>query len=594
MPVRDAEASSKIFKLLSQLGSSMSGSRYDPRNIRRLGMSPRQQELNWLLAWYNGVQYDTQTVDWDGTPHLTPAAQEAVTAGNFMAPGFTDNSRSDETPFKLRRPMCEYHLPRRVIDTFTAHLFGEGMHPRVQVLGDDPLEDYIAGVLEASRFWAVMSEARSQGGAMGACCLSFKILEGEPVIDYHDPRWTTPTFKDRERLILSSIEERFIFPVEIEKKPGEFVTVPFWHRRILDEQKDTYFEPAPVDEKGREPEWEIKEQVEHGYGFFPGVWIINLPPPQPGDIYGETDIGPQSTYNMARRIDELQSASIDGTLYNCDPTLILKSDNKIPAKLKKGSRNAIKFEKDPTGDARYLETALEGPKTAAEMAKQLRGQFLEVTACVLDQDQAAAGEKTATEIRKRYAPMWKKLGTLRERWGEYGVKRLINIMIKVIRLVESTEKTDPETGEAYLPQIILPPKVDRISADETNVEDRVLPPDTERPPYIKLEWPPLDETSVEEGSMVVTMATTALGAGGGPQVTTLEKAVRKCARYFDDEDPQRTLEEIEEKMAEAEAKAQEQQDEQDAAGAAPPDIDDEALEDEEEPEDEDDDLDFEE
>jgi hypothetical protein len=135
--------------------------------------------------------------------------------------------------------------------------------------------------------------------------------------------------------------------------------------------------------------------------------------------------------------------------------------------------------------------------------------------------------------------------------------------------IESTETTDEETGETSLGLVIVPPKVERLSSDESNVEPRTLPPDNGMPPYLKLDWPKLEVPTVEEGTQAVNMAIMALGGGGGPKITTLKNAVRFVAQYFDDEDPQRTIEEIEQEQAEQ----QQQQQEMEAQQSAQTDMD---------------------
>lgn len=281
--------------------------------IRRLGMTPRQQELNRLYAWYQGVQYSQSKFDWDGNPILNPIEIDAVSADFKIPPGFVDKSGS-HVPIKYRRPVAPYQLARTVIERFTAMVFSDNMHPRISVIGDEDTEDFLFGLVDAARLWPKMMLARSMGGAMGTIVVGFKFVNGKPRIEIHDPRWVNPQFVDREDFSLGAVEIRWMKPEWEEDERGRGKWVYYWQRRIIDDESDTYFLPAPVAD-GREPEWEVdpKHTVRHELGLCPVVWIQNLP--SADDVYGECDI--HGLHDKIREIDELNSMASRGVKSNC-------------------------------------------------------------------------------------------------------------------------------------------------------------------------------------------------------------------------------------------------------------------------------------
>ncbi len=293
-----------------RLGSKESQTQVNSR-IARLGLTPRQQDLNHLWSWYRCQRYEARRCDWDGKQNLDPIEHEAVATAGFIPPGFYDAGAL--LPIKFRRPRAPYALPKVIVDRFTGLLFSERHHPQIRVEGDPDTEDFIAGVAESARLWAIMILARSYGGAMGTTVVGFQFVDGVPVVEAHDPRWCTPDFLDKTTHKLRSVEKRYMFTEEL-KDPSTGVTKPvdFWYRRVIDEQKDTLFKQAPVGDGG-EPEWGVEKEVVHGFGFCPVYWVQNLPVQE--DIDGDPDC--TGVYDLIESMDALLSQAMKGTLANC-------------------------------------------------------------------------------------------------------------------------------------------------------------------------------------------------------------------------------------------------------------------------------------
>lgn len=511
----------------NRIGGAVSARAMD--RIGRLGLSPRQLELNRRWAVYHCAQYDSRGTDWDGMQRLDPIEREAVASLGFAAPGFADpGGQSRELPIKYRRPSVTYNLAKVIVDRFTGLLFSERRHPNLDSDGDPRTEDAAQALAEATRLWSTLIKARTLGGAMGSVATSFAFVEGRPIVEVHDPRWTIPTFVDRAALRLSSLDKRYMYPVETrDPETGLWVTQSYWHRRVVDEERDVVYAPTPVGE-GDEPEWVEQVAVEHRLGFCPAVWTQNLPVDD--DIDGDPDC--HGIWDALESIDFLLSQANRGILRNCDPTLALEGVGDLEMlSVKKGSDNAIKL---PQGSSKYLEIAGSGPAAAREFVKELRAYALEVAQCVLEHPDV--GGRTATEVERAYSSMLAKADVLREQYGQRLVIPLVEMMLEAARKLD-TPRLDPTTGE------LVRYALDLRGRDGAPVS---LGASGAR---VTIHWPGYFEPTLVD-------AQAAAAAAGSAKMSGLideENAVKFVAPYFRIDDALASLEALREEQAGARA-----------------------------------------
>jgi hypothetical protein len=491
--------------------------------IARLGLSPRQQILNHLWSWYRCEKYSGRKVDWNGGQALDPIEHEAIATQGFLPPGFFDAGQM--MPVKFRKPTAPYALTRVIVDRFTGLLFSEKRHPFIKVDGDEQTDEYVGALIESGRLWATMIQARSYGGAMGTVAIGFQFVDGRIQFESHDPRWTVPTFIDRQSMKLKSIEKRYMYPVEERDETGVFRTEWYWYRRIIDESVDILYAPAPVGE-GDEPDWVVQSEVEHNLGFCPVVWVQNLP--LQDDIDGDPDC--LGGYEMIEAVDALLAQANKGILANCDPTLVLTSDSEM-AEIRKGSDNALKMDKG--GSANYLEMTGSGPKVALEAAETFRRYVLEVTQCILEHPDMS--QRTATEIERAYSSMLAKADVLREQYGQKCLAPLIEMVLLAVRqLSKGTISSD--TGEIVRQKVTLPPKIVTNESGERQRTEHTLGPGGP----VLIVWPHYFEAVLTDVEMA-TRAATAAQTGG---LVDMEHAVRFVAEYFKIEDVYQIIERI--------------------------------------------------
>ena len=493
--------------------------------VKNLGMTPRQQRLNWLWSWYCTTRYDSRKIDFDGTERIEdPLDIEAIGTAGVLPPGFYD--AGVDFPVKFRRPSAPYPLPRVIVNRFTGLLFSESQHPKIRSIGSPKTEDYATALAEYSRLWAAMVLARTFGGATGTFVIGFKFITGRPAIEVLDPRWVTPKFKSRDTLELASIEHRWAWPEYVLMEDGNYEEVWYWTRRLVDEQMDVVWNRVPVG-NGDEPAWlEIPpdDVRKHGFGFCPFHWGQNQPVTDSED--GEPDcIG---AYDMVEEADQLIAAGGLSLKRNLDPTVIISTDLKL-AELRKGSDNAIKVEKG--GDAKYMEGTFEGPKQALAHAEKLRDWILEVTQCVLDSEDAQSPE-TATKVRERQANMRARADIFREQYGQACVLPLLDKMIRAIRQLGISQPGAAPDGGPLRKAVVLPPREVTNPDGTKQYVPRELPPEGEESGLLALEWPPYSRPTSAEAQAASGAVKSAMDAGG----MSVESAVRYLQPYFGYED----------------------------------------------------------
>jgi hypothetical protein len=495
--------------------------------MRRVGLSMRQVELNRLYSYSRAMQHDNCRVDWDGMNHPTSIDREAIVSQAFLPAGWRDGGGNlDGMPLRFRRPSVPCHLGKVIPARFTALLVGEGTHPQWKVPGQPNTEAWIEAVCDLYGFWAKMAVVRDLGGAMGTAVAGFKVIDGRVVFEELDARWCFPTFSPRDPGELEMLEVRYMYPQEtLDKWTGKWRTDNYWYRRIVDKQVDCLWKPQLVGDGTQEPAWAdpatVANMVTHGLGFVPIQWTQNIE--VTGDIDGDPDC--HGCWDYFDRIGELKSQGHKGAVKNADPTVTLASDGNY-AQVQMGSDQVLKMEKG--GTAGYLETSGSSIKTADDEARAIRAMALETAECVLpDQDDSEGGPITATEMVKKTAAMYSKAARMRQQYGSRMFVPLMTKLVKAAKMLDKGVVRKGENGESMIvrQKIDLAPKQDGDQLTEHTLDqsDHV---------HLKLEWPPFAEPTPQDTSAVAT-ATSLLVLNG---IISKRTAVRKVAPHYNIED----------------------------------------------------------
>lgn len=496
------------------------------------GVQYRALELDRRWGFYRCTNYERRSLDWNGRRRPPP---ELLATGNPIPPGFYD-AGDQMAPLESRKPSAPYYLGKVIVNRFTGLLFGARRHPQVVCPDDPKTADWLNGFIEATRFWARMVQARTYGGAMGSCALGLVFKHGKPAVEVHDPRLCTPEFADREELTLERFEKRYQYKdVLRDPETGQLIEAWFWYRRVIDRETDTTWAKVPVTDG--EPLWRLHRSVvvTHDLGFCPVVWIQNTENAE--DIDGDPDC--YGCFENIEALDALVAQANRGTLANCDPSLVIATEDEMDGNLQKGSGQAIKI---TSGSVQYLEIQGSGPRAAWEAAEKLENRILRVARCVLD-DNFAGPARTEKEVDQNYSNMLEQADVLREQYGEKGIKSFFELVLRAARkLSETTVNRDGPVPAIVRGTIKLPKNKETGRPRELGEGE-----------LIELDWPDWYDPSLDDANKAVDAAGKALNAG----LMDKAHAVRFIASHFNVEDVDQLIKTLEEadKAAEEAANA---------------------------------------
>lgn len=505
----------------------------------------RFKTLDRFEAFYRMRHYDHLDRDWWG---MTADQAETVSPSVMVPKGYEQPAMAMSV--RAKRPTAPYQLCNAIVDRFTGLLFSEGRKPEVLVEGDQQTEEWLRAAMQQARFWPNIRQARAVGGSVGSVCVTAHIRDGKFALEVHNAKFLTVLWKDRRSFTPRGILKQYKFKREQAVRNGETGDmenrpVTYLYRRVITEHEDIVFKPVELRD-GEVPPMEIAGQVVHNMGFFPGVWIQNLPVLEEDD--GDPDCAGQ--WQTFDTMDRLIAQMNKGVLTNMDPTLKLKVDPKIielGGGVRKGSDNAINVGLE--GDVGYVEISGAGITVAGEFLERLRQNVLDTVPCVLvDPDVISGAAQSAKAIEYLYAPMLEKADVLRSQYGDMGIVPLCEIMLKM------SDWADDQGMEVDLP--LRSRRIDPGPGAHPGARSVSQSfPHTRGPGgLIKLSWGPYFAPTEQDKQMAVNTIVAAMAGG----LIDDETAVKAGAQVFKVKDAAAMHRKIKE--------AQDDQDEKDQAG----------------------------
>lgn len=498
-----------------------------------LGMinAERVRELQYREAFYTCRVHDWKMFDFNGRT-ITPGKASGV------QPLISTAAPSFYVPLDQRRPSTPYRLPRKIVNSFTAMLFGHGRWP--QIRSNDPqTQDFAEALVKEAGIAAKFIRARGIGGRCGTVGLSWCFSDGEPrVTVHHGAHLHVIEWEDESERIPAHVVEIYQFPEDYTDSRGKRKRRMVWKRRDWTKTADVFFKSIEVGKQNPD-RWSIDEEksFEHDDGFAHFVWIENLP----DDITGVDGVPDYAeAYEPMISLDTLNSVNVRGATLNLDPTLKFKMDREDlkGATVSKGSEHAIVTGKD--GDAEYLELSGTSISAGSSLVESLRAQILETVECVvLDPDKATAAGSSSVALRIVYAPMLAKTDILREQYGG-GIVRLLDQMTvsarkklpdadgsEVVEVQVDEEGKEVEEPVEYF--IDLPPRLEE-KTDETG---QVITIEHERNPgggRLWLEWGPYFKPTTSDYQQAAAALSSATG---GKAIMSQQSAVELNANVWD-------------------------------------------------------------
>ena len=486
-----------------------------------IGETRRFRQLDRYEAHYACLQYAHQKNDWWGQP---ADMLETISPDVQLPMGFTQPAVA--LSVRARRPTVPFNLCKAIVDRFTGLLFSDTRKPDVTVEGDTDEQDLLQAAMEQMRFWAKMREARVMGGSNGSVLITVHLRSGRFVMEVHNPKHCQVLWKDKRMLAPLGVLKCYKHIVEediVDTKTGEVKgsqPVQYLYRRIITEEDDTVFKPLRMVAGTNLMTWEVESEAQHNLGFFPGVWIQNLPVLEQED--GDPDCA--GAWQGFDTYDRILSQMNKAVLLNLDPTPVIKVDPKTVAALggtvMKGSENALYV--GESGSASYLEITGSGVDAGMKVCALIKQNILDVTRCVLvDPSTLSGAAQSAKAIEYIYAPMLEKADDLRAQYGDLGVVPLLVIIDKIARKLMGQRVQLPE-GQVGVYKLNLPPRKGG------------KPHAVGKGGYIRIQWGPYfapTESDKETSVRTITAAKTGL-------LLSQATATRQIAPLFNIRDPE--------------------------------------------------------
>lgn len=502
-------------------------------------LTPRQRYLGRLWRWYRAVNYSHRKFNFDG---LEVSADEhelyQYEAAEYCPPGYEVGSgRVAGSPPKLnqRRPTAPYRIPMAVVNRFTSLLFAGEQVPYVRHRFFPDVSELVEQLVVDVNMWQHMRQVRTFGGAVGTGVTAWHFEDSELVLEALDPRWVTPTWVSRQGGRVASVTIQYQYEADVLSPTGVIVGKQFWFRRRIDAEFDITFKPVEVTDKP--PVFQADEALSfrHGFGICPVVWVQNTPS---DDLDGDPDC--YGMFDMIEVIDTLLSQGARGTIANCDPTLSIFTDEESIQNVITGSGHVLKL--PANAKTQLMELAGSGPKTAYELAGELRRIVLETVRCVLD-DPSIGDRATTTEVLRTTSAMHDRASEFRDQYGKH-VSRVLVGLIQSIVAVHGRPITDakgqPRRNELGQTEVAVvssgmdPTRFDTL-VRSLQAESRVL-----TAAQIELKWPLFTEPMSDDITKGVASAITARDS----HLITPEHAIRYVARLLGVRDPERSEAEL--------------------------------------------------
>ena len=515
---------------------------------RQGAQTARQAQLARRDDFYSGREYDHCEWSWDGykADHVEAISPNVVVPyGNVqMQQGLT---------VRKKRPTMPERLTSTIVNRFTGMLFAEGRIPRVRVQGDADADDFLEAAFAAGRFWPAMIQARTYGGAMGSALVIAQLKAGAFSFSAISPRCVCDViWADWDAKVPAGVLIQYSYSNErvvvTEGKASRTRGEEMIYRRIVDEELDITFAPAPLAKDGTMPELEVAEVHAHGLGRFPGAWVQNLPSAFEWD--GVSDV--EGQYQTFEGIDRQNAQTDKALLYNKDPTLVFGRDKKLDIQgralhtIEKGSDHALDV--GLGGHATYLEMSGSAITESREFCKERRQAALDAAQCILaDPEKVSGSAQSAKAIEFLYAPMLEKTGWLRIQWGA-GIEAVAKVVLDLGRAWSNPDRYSENVERV---QFRLPPKIEEVP-DQTD-SSKTIAIVKQRSPgtggAISLKWGAYFRETPADVQMKVSTWSTAYGSGLAP----VDEAARAVAQALEVSDVDSYVAKV---IAEVEARKQ--------------------------------------
>lgn len=343
----------------------------------------RKDDLDVLDQYYEGSQYD-DLQDWE----------DALDSDDYVS-------------IRKRKPRILFNVAKLVVDKVAAKLMGKAVFPTF-VIEDDPDDTtFFATVVKAANLRRNLMDPIKHLLVSGSVFVRYFLVNGNIQIEWANAKFCYPVFDAMGNL--AQLEIKYVYEDENDKdSQGEFRKK--WYRLILTKTSDTLYD-NPEYRENVEPQFAVVNTNNHGLGWVQGEWLRTA-----RDKFNPDGAGIYSDPGVMSFMDDLNyslSQSSQAVGYNQDPQITVNNvDEDELETLIRSSQKAWNLGRE--GEAKYLETSLDGVKEAREQRDEMRERMFNVLRIVIhDPDKMGGDAQSGTALELLHAPLLELIDELR-------------------------------------------------------------------------------------------------------------------------------------------------------------------------------------
>lgn len=326
-------------------------------------------------------------------------------------------------PIRKRRPLVNYNLASRIVNTVTAKLIGQTHFPKLRIEVDPNAEEFLRALMRVTNFrHRIVPAIRSMLGSGSSFC-RFYSTGMRIKIESFNSKYCYPLFNSNGELELMDIRYTYPDPEDRDEKGNPKIK---WYGLTLTTQSDILYD-NPEYKENEQPNFKEVQRVDHELGFVQGTWFRTTE-------QRHTPDGVSLLEDVLDFIDSLNyslSQSDQAASYAQEPQLGIKGMNVDEIdELIKSSTKAWNLGRE--GEAGYIEADLMGIEKAGELRDKIfQGVQHVARVIMLDPEKIVGSAQSAKAMEVLHGPLVDLVHELRPQIEE-GIIELISKIAVVV------------------------------------------------------------------------------------------------------------------------------------------------------------------
>lgn len=335
-----------------------------------------------------------------------------------------DEKTKGHVPLRSKQPLIKFPFAKTLSKRVTAKLLGHSVFPSFTFEEFPDEQEFFNAIIREAKLRSRLLEPLRRGINSGSVFVRFYISAGVIKLERYDSKFCYPVFQDNGQL--ESVTVRYIY-TDKEDRDANGKPKRKWYQLTLDQNSETLFD-NPEYQKDKDPDFQIVEQVEHGFGFVQGSWFRTAEVKDSPDGHGLCE-------DILEFIDEINyslSQSNKAVSYNQDPQLIIK--NMTEEEMATLIRSSMKsWNMGQKGEATFLESDLTGVERAGDLRNTMKQNIQDISfVTMLDPEKIIGSAQSGKAMEVLHGPFKDLIDDLRPAVEEFLKELVLKIGLAVL------------------------------------------------------------------------------------------------------------------------------------------------------------------